>query len=62
MSEYVFYRWDSESRGALYFVVEAEMWENRIKNYAGNERTELARGTEDEMNRLYKLIGGVTNE
>ena len=59
MSEYVFYRWDSESRGALYFVVDAEMWENHIKNYAGSgkERTELARGTEDEMLRLYKLIG-----
>ncbi len=59
MSEYVLYRWDSVSRGALYFVVDAELWENHIKNYASlkNERTELARGTEDEMNRLLKLIG-----
>jgi hypothetical protein len=58
VSEYVLYRWDSESRGALYFVVPTEMWEKNIKNYGfENERTELARGTEDEMNRLLKLIG-----
>lgn len=56
--EYVLYRWDSVSRGALYFVVDAELWEKNIKNYGlESERTELARGTEDEMNRLLKLIG-----
>jgi hypothetical protein len=35
------------------------MWENHIKSYGEDEnlRTELARGTEDEMNRLHKLIG-----
>lgn len=57
MSEYVLYRWESET-GVLYFVVQAEMWETDIKNY-GDERlrTELARGTEDEMDRLLKLIG-----
>ncbi len=58
MSEYVLYRWDSVSRGALYFVVDAELWENQIRDHGlGKERTELARGTEDEMNRLLKLIG-----
>ena len=59
MKEYVFYRWDGEGhQGALYFVVEAEMWENHIRNHADSRtRTELARGTEDEMNRLLKLIG-----
>jgi len=63
VDEYVLYRWDSESQGELYFVVGVETWENHIKNHVlGKERTELARGTEDEMLRLYKLIGGVTNE
>lgn len=58
MKEYVLYRWDSESRGALYFVVDAELWENQIRDHGlGKERTELARGTEDEMDRLLKLIG-----
>ena len=58
MSEYVLYRWDSVNQGVLYFVVSTELWERDIKNYGGkNQRTELARGTEDEMNRLYKLIG-----
>ncbi len=58
MSKYVLYRWDSESQGPLYFVVPTEMWEKNIKNYGlESERTELARGTEDEMNRLLKLIG-----
>lgn len=56
--EYVLYRWDNESRGALYFVVGAEMWENHIRIHGDlRTRTELARGTEDEMNRLLKLIG-----
>jgi hypothetical protein len=59
VSEYVLYRWDNKSRGALYFVVEAELWERGHKKYGDtNQRTELARGTEDEMNRLLKLIGG----
>ena len=59
MSDYVLYRWDSESRGALYFVVEALLWENQIRDHADSRtRTELARGTEDEMNQLLKLIGG----
>ena len=59
MSEYVLYRWDSEGpQGMLYFVAPTEMWEKNIKNYGlESERTELARGTEDEMNRLLKLIG-----
>jgi hypothetical protein len=59
MSEYVLYRWNSESSGVLYFVAPTEQWENHIKNYYNfeNPRTELARGTEDEMNRLLKLIG-----
>jgi len=64
VDEYVLYRWDHESRGPLYFVVDVETWEDHIKNYGEDDslRTELARGTEVEMLRLYKLIGGVTNE
>jgi hypothetical protein len=59
VSEYVFYRWDSEDpQGPLYFVAPTEIWETDIKGYGGSRtRTELARGTEDEMNRLLKLIG-----
>jgi hypothetical protein len=58
VSEYLFYRWDSESAGPLYFVVPTEQWEKHIKDYGNDKlRTELARGTEDEMNRLLKLIG-----
>ena len=58
MSEYVFYRWDSGSQGPLYFVVSGELWEHHVKNYGFESlRTELARGTEDEMNRLLKLFG-----
>lgn len=55
MSEYVLYRWDSESIGPKYFVVEVETWQTFV--FDGNSRTVLARGTEDEMNRLLKLIG-----
>lgn len=60
VDEYVLYRWDSEDdpQGALYFIAPTEIWETDIKEYGlRNERTELARGTEDEMNRLLKLIG-----
>jgi len=60
VDEYVLYRWDSEDdpQGALYFIAPTEIWETDIKGYGlGKERTELARGTEDEMNRLLKLIG-----
>ena len=54
MSEFVLYRWDSESHGPKYFVVEVETWQTF--KFDGNTRTELARGTEDEMNRLEKLL------
>jgi hypothetical protein len=52
--EWLLYRWDSFSQGPLYFTVLTELWEAYDRD--DNERTVLARGTEDEMNRLLKLF------
>lgn len=54
MDEYVLYRWNTESMGPRYFVAFAEDWERYDRDH--NERDVLARGAEDEMNRLLKLI------
>ena len=51
--EWLLYRWDSFSQGPLYFTVSIDRWEEYDRDE--NERTILARGTEDEMNRLLKL-------
>ena len=58
MNEFVLYRWDTEHRGAMYFVVGAEDWKSHVRHYADGkcERVEVARGTYVEMKRLLRLV------
>jgi hypothetical protein len=52
--EHLLYRWYVEGHEPMYFTVPIKLWEKHDRD--GNDRTILARGTEDEMNRFLKLF------
>lgn len=57
--EWVLYRWDTASVGTLYFIMRIKDWDTTFTNKEDREAREiLARGTEEEMQRLWKLTKG----